>query len=404
MGRSHVLCPELAKEVAKVVDKKRVVVLGGCGRMGQLATKSLAERDLFAEIVIADIDEGKAEQLARQLQGTKSKVSAKWIDASQEEALVRLIRDANVVVHMIGPYHKLGAKVAKAAIKAGVNYADILDDFNVTPEVLALDELARNAGVTILTNLGLSPGLTNSFAKRGADKLDQVDEIHVAWVASVRAGDPTAWTRRLLKLWAGDVPSYRDGQVVNVAALSDEETITFPGPPGEARVCNAGHPEPITIPRFIKGVRVVTHKGGFMPPRIYQFIRNMIEYGFTSSEPIRVRDMSVTPADFIVAFVSSEIAANAKGLRLHEIASGLGLQIRVAGKRGGKAVQYTYQCFDPSPLGATVSHLVTGVEMLARNEITMKGVICPEALDPEPFISSLVSTTMVCREIEEAKL
>jgi lysine 6-dehydrogenase len=49
----------------------------------------------------------------------------------------------------------------------------------VVDQRLALDRDAKKAGVCILTNCGLAPGLACILGAGGAERFDQVDEIHL---------------------------------------------------------------------------------------------------------------------------------------------------------------------------------------------------------------------------------
>ncbi|MFN3591658.1 MAG: hypothetical protein ACK4TG_05680, partial [Thermaurantiacus sp.] len=76
------------------------------------------------------------------------------------------------------------AETVRAAIEAGVPYVSLCDDYDAAQAVLELDLLAKEKGVTVITGLGWTPGLSNVLARRAADQLDEVDEIHVAWAGS----------------------------------------------------------------------------------------------------------------------------------------------------------------------------------------------------------------------------
>ena len=51
----------------------KVIVLGGCGAVGSVAVKTLAAQDMFAQVVIGDMNITKAEALAKDLGPKPSK-------------------------------------------------------------------------------------------------------------------------------------------------------------------------------------------------------------------------------------------------------------------------------------------------------------------------------------------
>src|SRR6266704_6832848 len=160
----------------------KAVVLGGCGAMGSEATRDLATTSDFDEITIADLNIAQAQALADELNANtgRERVHAVPVDASDEDALVAVIRGQDVVVNTM-TYH-FGLQATRAAIRAGVNYLD-LGGLHNTPKQLALDHEAQAAGVTIVLGCGATPGVTNILARRGADDLDTVEAVHIAFAS-----------------------------------------------------------------------------------------------------------------------------------------------------------------------------------------------------------------------------
>ncbi len=75
---------------------KRIIVLGGCGAMGAEATRDLSLTSDFDEIVIADIDPARAQELANSL---GDRVHAIRADASNERSLVEIFRGFDIVAN-----------------------------------------------------------------------------------------------------------------------------------------------------------------------------------------------------------------------------------------------------------------------------------------------------------------
>src|SRR5207248_291960 len=146
----------------------KAVVLGGCGAMGSEATRDLATTSDFDEITIADLNIAQAQALADELNAStgRERVHALPVDASDEDALVTVIRGQDVVVNTM-TYH-FGLQATHASIRAGVKYLD-LGGLHNTPKQLALDE-ARDARVTIVLGCVATPGVTSVLARRGADE------------------------------------------------------------------------------------------------------------------------------------------------------------------------------------------------------------------------------------------
>src|SRR5882672_8059716 len=233
----------------------KIIVLGGCGAIGSEATRDLAQTSDFEEIVIADANLDRAQNLANELGG--GRVQAMLADASDETALTEKLRGFDVIANCT-TYH-FGLNVTRAAINAGVNYLDLGGLYN-TPKQLLMDEEARHAGVTICLGSGATPGVTNLMARAAADQLDQVDEVHIAF-ASFRSIAPSPG---LLDTVLDEFsPSSRrffwqDGEFIETPAFSGAKQVRFADPVGEIETFFVPHSETHTVHRFIgKGVRRV---------------------------------------------------------------------------------------------------------------------------------------------------
>src|SRR5512136_2547460 len=107
----------------------KIIVLGGAGDMASRAVRELAAEPEVTAVTVADYNLEAAEALAREL---GAKVSAVWVDANDHDALVEVIRGHAAAASGIGPFYRYEAKVARAAIDAGVPYVSLCDDYDGT--------------------------------------------------------------------------------------------------------------------------------------------------------------------------------------------------------------------------------------------------------------------------------
>jgi saccharopine dehydrogenase (NAD+, L-lysine-forming) len=300
--------------------------------------------------------------------------------------LVDAIRDNDVVINDVGPYSKFGVHTVQAAIDAGVSYIDICDDGNVTKEILKLDEPAKKAGVSICTGFGGSPGVTNILAKYAADKLDEVEEIIIPW--SVAMNDPIgkAALTQAMSQFIGSVIQYIDGHWVDVPAGSAGEEILFIEPVGKTEVYYAAHPEPVTLPRYISGVRNVIGKGGFLPTWVSKMFTEFIKLGFVSDQPITIGNISTSVRE-LMASVVQQAAGFRKQVEEYSLST---CNIVVKGREGRNKVTYTYRLIGHGASGTAIPTSICA-QMLARGDIKARGVIAPEvAITPKIFLLELM--------------
>ena len=133
----------------------RTLVLGA-GIVGTAAAWDLARRG--HDVTIADVDRVAAKSAA-ELSG----VEPVRIDVTNRTALGGSLSGYDLVVSAV-PYHH-GASIARAAIAGGANYLD----FGGNPAVVArqreLHNAAHAAGVAVIPDCGLAPGIANVMAE-----------------------------------------------------------------------------------------------------------------------------------------------------------------------------------------------------------------------------------------------
>jgi lysine 6-dehydrogenase len=356
-------------------DMKSIIVLGGAGDMASRAVHELAAEPDVGTVTVADCNLEAARTLASAL-GNKG--SAVWVDANDHDSLVAAIRGHHAAASGIGPFYRYEVQVARAAIEAGVPYTSLCDDFDAVQDVLELDDAAKAAGVTVLTGLGWTPGLSNVLARKAASQFDTVDEINVAWASSASDSEGYAVILHTLHIFTGLVPSFQKGRLVKVRAGSGKEVVLFPPPVGRVNCYHLGHPEPVTIPRFLTGIRTVTLKGGLSEQPLNDLAIWLAR--------LRLTD---TPAkkDLLGQIIKATLPFLSKLGEAEQPCSAVRVDV------GGWA-RGTYQqvCYGAAAHMAELTGLplAIGALMLARGDIALPGVVAPEAcVEPEPFLAEL---------------
>jgi lysine 6-dehydrogenase len=364
--------------------RMQALVLGGAGDMGQAAARDLIKQEQVKKVILGDIntDPGRLHDKLR----TNEKVSLSRIDANDHNGLVSAMRDADVVINCAGPFYKTAVAVAKAAVEAKVNYIDICDDYEAVSILYAsgIDNAAKEAGITILTGMGSDPGTNNVIAKYYANQLDRVDEIALYWVVSIAdLGEGAAWDHSL-HMVTGKVPQYLDGKLEYVQGGTGEETVKFLEPLGACQISYVGHPQPLTIPRYIEGVKTVVIKGALIPTWVDQLIKEQNKSGFLSKEPVEVKGTKVVPYDLTLRLWRAIPNNRDKG----PMASGMKMIIK--GERKGKQVTYTADIVGRTAAGTGLPVSIAAL-MLYSGDVKVKGVVAPEGcIDPEKFLAALL--------------
>jgi saccharopine dehydrogenase-like NADP-dependent oxidoreductase len=377
----------------------RIMVLGGCGAMGSEATRDLAQTSDFEEIVIADADLQRAQALASESGG--GRVRAIQVDANDEDALTESLRGFDVVANCT-TYH-FGLIVTRAAIKARVNYIDLGGLFN-TPRQLELDEEAKRAGVTICLGCGATPGVTNLMARRAADQIDQVDEVHIAF-ASFRsiAPSPGLLDTVLDEFSPGSRRFFwREGQFIEVPAFSGAKQVRFAEPVGEIETYYVPHSETHTIHRFLgKGVRLVDVRGTWRP-EIMRALCVFADLDLTGELTTNLNGQQISTKQFLRAHIlehATDFGGDGEWAFL--------LNVEVLGRRDGRPARLESTSRHPSRTewGTAATARMTGIpasiaaQKIARGEVNRQGVVAPEAcFDPELFFAELAKRGIIIEQ------
>ncbi len=361
----------------------RALIIGGVGGMGQGVAKYLVWDERITDVILADLYPDP-ERLTPKLRENK-KASLIKMDVNDHDAMVTAFKEVDVVINTAGPFYKTAVPVAKAAVEAKVNYIDICDDYEGT-EILFnsdIDKLAKDAGITVLTGMGSDPGTNNILVKWYADKLDKVDEVYLYWVVSIAELAGAAWDHSL-HMTLGQVPQYIDGKLVQVEGGTEIVSEQFLEPLGECRVRYVGHPQPLTLPKYIKGVKNVIIKGALIPHWVDEMIAEQKATGFLGTDPVDLKGTKITPYDLALKMWETIPEGRDNGPQSS------GLKVIVKGKKDGSKITYTADMAGRMAPGTGLPAAMAAL-MMADGDVKVKGVVAPEGcIDPETFIKAFI--------------
>ena len=143
----------------------RILVLGGLGHMGRVVTENLIQQDPLYQVSIADVS--PSSDLPEGLHHFIH------VDLNDNYSLESIIQDSVDLLVCTLP-SELGYKCIEAAVGEGVNMVDL--SFT-DADLSVFDQDAKDKGLTIVTDAGVAPGLSNLVAGRAM--LSSPDEIKI---------------------------------------------------------------------------------------------------------------------------------------------------------------------------------------------------------------------------------
>jgi lysine 6-dehydrogenase len=356
------------------VHVEKIIVLGS-GNIGSVVARDAAENLPSAQVAIADVDENRAKEAA--LSTGLDNVSWVRVNATNVSELTSRLKNYDVAVGALPG--GLGFRVCKASIAAKV---DMVDVSYMPEDVMALNDSALKAGVTIIPDCGMSPGLCSMLAGRGVSKLDEVDKV-----VMLNGGLPekpvppldyvVTWSvKDLISMYSRKVSIVKNGKVVQVEPLSGLEEIDFPG---------VGRLEAF----YTDGLRTMlyTLKTKEMWEKTLRYpghadkIKLLKALGFLDSEAVEVSGTRIEPREVTARLFE-------KKLKKPDVPDIVVMLIKVTGKKNGKKIEHVYTVLDHydkvrqvTSMARTTAYTASTVaQLLALKGIEEKGVIPPEKL------------------------
>ena len=173
-----------------------------------------------------------------------------------------------------------------------------------------------------------------------------------------------------------------NGELVQVEGGAGEVTADFLEPLGTCNLRYVGHPQPLTIPKYIKGVKNVIIKGALIPLWVDELIKQQKDTGFLGTESIDVKGAKVTPYDLALKLWKTIPEGRDNGPQSS------GLKVIVKGQRDGANVTYTADMVGRMAPGTGLPASIAAI-MMNEGKVTEKGVVAPEGcIDPALFLAA----------------
>jgi lysine 6-dehydrogenase len=209
-------------------------VIIGAGRQGVAAAYDLARFGEPERIVLADADPGVAVRAAARVNELVGRevAEAATVDASAPAALKAVLDGARVALSAVPYWLNLG--ITEACVASGASLCDLGGNTDVVWSQLGRDGAARKAGVSIVPDCGMGPGLINHMGVYVMELLDRAREVYLYdGGLPQEPRDPwryqlTFHVNGLTNEYDGEATFIRKGKLVRVPTFTELETVEFP--------------------------------------------------------------------------------------------------------------------------------------------------------------------------------
>ena len=346
----------------------KIAVLGA-GMVGSAIAIDLASRHHVTALDVSNIN-------LELLKKRNPRIETQHADLRDYLSYPQLISLFDIVVTAVPGF--MGYKTLEASINCGKNIVDI----SFFPEdVLQLDQLAKEKGVTVITDCGVAPGMSNFIIGRYNEemKIDAL-EIYVGGLPKVRK-KPFQYKAPfspadVIEEYTRPARLMENGHIIVRPALSEVEWIHFENL-GTLEAFNTDGLRSLlyTMPH-IKNQKEKTMRY----PGHVDIIISLKESGFFNETPIDINGTKISPLK-----VTSQILFNEWKLGLEEEELTV-MKVKLSGKEDGETKTVEWSLLDfydhetkMSSMARTTGYTCTAaVNLLAQNLFNEKGVFPPE--------------------------
>ena len=368
------------------------IILIGAGMQAQAIAYNLSSREEVDEIIVADRDLSRAERIAKRLRDTR--IVPRKLDVSAVRAVREAMDGCSVAISAVPYFFNLN--LAEAAVESGVSFCDLGGNNTIVAGELALDAQAKEAGVTIIPDCGLAPGLVNILASAAVEDLDTAESV------SIRVGGLPQHPRPplgyqivfsphgLINEYMEPSTVLRNGEIVTVPSLTEREEISFSHPYEQLEAFHTSGGSS-TLPQTLHGrVSNLEYKTIRYPGHLDR-VKAMADLGFFDNDPQEIDGIDVIPREVAVHLLREHLSFDEPDVIL--------LRVSARGTIAGEQREIRYEMIDnyDQSTGLSAMMRTTGFPiaqvafMIANGAITARGAIPQEKCVPtQPFLSGLL--------------
>ena len=377
----------------------------GLGGVGSVIGRKLHDYECFDKIILADIDPTYAHVLHNTTKNSRFEVIS--INAMESSKVAAAMTQHKVTVTLNACNCYTNYSILDACLKAGSHYIDMAADIkkpgknSFEHEIETYHSRYLEKDLAGLLCLGCDPGAVNIFARWAMDRLDTATSIRV-----LDADNAEVKGYRFAVLFSPEtlfeelnaVPYYvKDGKVLGGRPLETEvDWYRFPDPIGLQKTYAVAHEEGVSLgiyPPFVeKGVKYSVFKYA-ISDQMVNVAKSIDLLNLDTWKKVKVDGVEVAPIRVATANLPkpAQLGATVDGY------SCVGTEVR--GTKERKRVEYFIYTMDShrdtyEKWGYSLTVVQTGIppalaaKLLVTGKLKERGVMMPEALDPEPFMEN----------------
>ncbi|HUF30095.1 MAG TPA: saccharopine dehydrogenase C-terminal domain-containing protein [Gemmatimonadaceae bacterium] len=374
----------------------------GAGLQGSACAFDLLRNREVSEVRLADLRMDHLPEFLGPFSGDR--LIPTPLDVRNREAVLALMRESDAVMCALPYYFNL--EMTECAVEAGAHFCDLGGNTEIVLQQKELHDKALAAGVSVIPDCGLAPGMVNILAEHGIRQMDSVRALRI-YVGGLPQSPEPPLNYQIVYSLEGVLDYYttlswvlRDGKLTQVPALSEVESVVFEEPVGELEAFHTAGGLSTMGLRYEGKIPTMEYKTLRYPghAKIMEAIRDL---GLLELDPVDVDGIKVIPRELF-------IAAAGPRLRKPESPDMVALRVTVEGTRNGRDTALGWEVLDYYDVEHGVSAMmrttgysiaITG-QMQAWGQVRGAGVLTPdEAVPADRYVDELRKRGIVVKEI-----
>ncbi|MEW5701529.1 MAG: saccharopine dehydrogenase C-terminal domain-containing protein [Candidatus Zixiibacteriota bacterium] len=368
----------------------RILVLGA-GLMARGAVHDFLRNPAVESLTVADISSDALCALHERFPDRRLVTTV--FEADDVDEVETLMRKADGVLCSV--HYDFNVAFTEAAIATRTHMVDLGGNNDVVAAQLSLSGKAEQAGVTVIPDCGLAPGMVSVLVAWGLNRFAWADTVKIRVGGLPLSPEPPFRFQRLFSV-EGLINEYvepplmlRDGRTVTGEPLGDVETVEFGPPVGTLEAFNTSGGLSTLAKTFGRRVKNLDYKTLRYPGHA-RAMQWLLHLGLFSSEPVPIDGQVIVPR----RLVADRIVANVP-LGTHDRTI---VRVEFTGREGNQERVHRLDTVDEwdAQTGLTSMMRMTAfpaaiiLQMVCDGRVSRRGVVPQEvAVDPDGFVQEL---------------
>lgn len=378
----------------------RMLVLGA-GLQGSACAYDLLQNPDVQEVRLADLHVDRLPDFLTPYVGKR--LIPTRLDVRDANAVRAFFQLGDAVMSAIPYYFNL--ELARLAVESKLHFCDLGGNTEIVFQQKELHARAQDAGVTVIPDCGVAPGMVNILAQHGISQLDRTQSVKI-FVGGLPQNPEPPLNYQIVYSLEGVLDYYttlswvlRDGKRQQVKALSELEPVKFPAPVGELEAFHTAGGLSTMAFRYEGKIPTMEYKTLRYPGHAH-IMSAIRELGLLDLTPVEVKGTKVVPRDLVVATMGPRLT-RPKGKDL------VALRVDVQGVAKGapKRIEFDLLDYYDSARGISAMMRTTGYSLSitgqfqACNAAGEPGVHTPdESMPARRYIEALRARDIDVRE------